>query len=552
MRASRILANRPERAIVALADLCEERKDDEPVPAPYVPPRLSTLPPQTPYTIGSSPLRPKGAAPDRLSPPTKFFEPSLSRLPIAKPVSIPPPPEHMAARRSKWTSPPPPEASPTDHTFFEDQLGKGLKLATASTEAREIEPAGGSSPGNSEKYSDDEHRSDTAESDDVLSVRSFTEGSLNNSTAHTDWTLRLRSQECLVHTNSMPSRSSAESPNTRSTARGRVPMWIPERLNAGVPAIRPKIGNDHASLSRAEVAKRSLSGSPRTLNGFDWPPSNNAVALITPLPPSPITPNYGHHLEAVTVYYQTPSTKAPRPTLLHPPPGASPTLLPPPYGRHQHYNGPPVHDSFPSNGPLIYPRAAELSENGPGRSGGLDTPTPTSFSRGSHSHSPSTSTITASRPRSQIGPSSNSGSVSPTTRHKSKSRSPAPARLEPPSNDQESASDRPSLQPMLRDHDSIIASSSGYSASLSLSPSPSPPPTAQPPIQTGSTDNAPSPTPDGDNDVMQVPDMQSPIRTDDVLDTYLELRTNRRNSRDATLPTSMHSIHSASALLGPV
>src|SRR5215472_115498 len=138
MRASRILASRPERAIVALAELCEERKDEELVPAPpYVPPRLSTLPPQTPYTVGSFPLRPKGAAPDRLSPPTQFFEPSIVRGSNAVPVSIPIPPEHMAAKRGKWTSPPPPEASPSDHTLFEDQLGKGLQLATSSTDARE-------------------------------------------------------------------------------------------------------------------------------------------------------------------------------------------------------------------------------------------------------------------------------------------------------------------------------------------------------------------------------------------------------------------------------
>ena len=72
MRASRILQARPERAILALAQLCEERKDEPLGPPPPQsrsagPPRLASVPPQTPYTIGSSPMRVPVLAPEEIS-----------------------------------------------------------------------------------------------------------------------------------------------------------------------------------------------------------------------------------------------------------------------------------------------------------------------------------------------------------------------------------------------------------------------------------------------------------------------------------------------------
>lgn len=64
MKATRVFSARPERAIVALAQLCEERKDDEIVQpdgssqtSPFIPPRMSSVPAQTPHTAGSSPGR---------------------------------------------------------------------------------------------------------------------------------------------------------------------------------------------------------------------------------------------------------------------------------------------------------------------------------------------------------------------------------------------------------------------------------------------------------------------------------------------------------------
>ncbi|TDL26858.1 hypothetical protein BD410DRAFT_763019 [Rickenella mellea] len=181
MRASRILASRPERALLALTQLCEERKDDDVVRAPpsnkpYTRPRLS-IPPQTPYAIGANSQRSNGTyEPERLSPPRQFFE---NRSPTLLPPVVPSrsPPEHMAPKRGKWTSPPPPEAPPDDHTSFEDRLGFGLSLATSSLEAREQDKAYlSSSSNNSEILTDDEHpASDIALEDDVHSVRSFTE-----------------------------------------------------------------------------------------------------------------------------------------------------------------------------------------------------------------------------------------------------------------------------------------------------------------------------------------------------------------------------------------
>ncbi|KAK7688506.1 hypothetical protein QCA50_008044 [Cerrena zonata] len=185
MRASRILASRPERAIVALAQLCEERKDEELLQASpsrssattFNPPRLSPLPPQTPYTVGSNPMRTAPA--DRLSPPQMHDPPSfvqksnMERLPSMVPDHQF---EHMAPKRAKWTSPPPPEASYEDREAFDDQLGRVFALATASNAAREREREQDTASERSVMTDDDfEENRSLAESDDVRSIRSFTD-----------------------------------------------------------------------------------------------------------------------------------------------------------------------------------------------------------------------------------------------------------------------------------------------------------------------------------------------------------------------------------------
>ncbi|CAK5271035.1 unnamed protein product [Mycena citricolor] len=165
MRASRILAGRPERAVIALADLCAERVDEDLVSAP---PSFNVQrpPPQTPYSVGSSNGRAKA-----LSGPIVT---SASTTASNTTLGPPPPSAHMAPRRSKWTSPPPANASKDAHAQFESNLGHGLELATSSTGARQISETNSesASEGTSEVFTD----SASDPGSDVVSVRSFTEG----------------------------------------------------------------------------------------------------------------------------------------------------------------------------------------------------------------------------------------------------------------------------------------------------------------------------------------------------------------------------------------
>jgi hypothetical protein len=107
MRASRVFSARPERAIMALAQLCEERKDDEIVQpdgsnqtSPFIPPRMSPTPAQTPYPVGSSPARLNvDAAP---------HVPQFARNPVhqqqAVPQRLPPLPENVTANDPDWNN----------------------------------------------------------------------------------------------------------------------------------------------------------------------------------------------------------------------------------------------------------------------------------------------------------------------------------------------------------------------------------------------------------------------------------------------------------------
>jgi terminal uridylyltransferase len=183
MRAYRIFQARPDRAIVALSQLCEERQEEELPPlggVSYIPARLTPLPPQTPYTVGSSSLRPQVVpAPIAEEPASKPDDADGRSTPLAAPVAAPHAPvlEHMAPKRGKWTSPPPPDAPLADLASFEDRLGYGLELATAPTDARQRAHTENSSASNSEIFTDDGKISDVADLDDVRSVRSFSEES---------------------------------------------------------------------------------------------------------------------------------------------------------------------------------------------------------------------------------------------------------------------------------------------------------------------------------------------------------------------------------------
>ena len=315
MRASRILAQRPERALVALAELCEDRKDEELVSAPPYHSRPPTLPPQTPYTVGGQTIRPKMA--ERFSPPAQFFEPGQCPV-VQQPVAIRPPPEHMAPKRGKWTSPPPPEAPSADHTLFESQLGMSLQLATSSTEAREKDTASETSEVSTDEGSE-------APDDDIKSVKSYTEGSssshagpLRRPSWHTHETVRPSSIFANVPSVSS-SPTSARGRYTRPTEKVDPPTNTVYRSPSdfGFPSFQPQI-NEHV--------RRSSSGPPpRSFKHHSFQSNASGLALVTPLPPSPASTSAPSpivdtrfsfpSIDPANVYYQaSPTTRAPRHT----------------------------------------------------------------------------------------------------------------------------------------------------------------------------------------------------------------------------------------------
>ena len=462
MRASRILASRPDRAIVALAELCEERKDEELVAAPPFVSRSVALPPQTPYTVGNQTMRPKVA--ERFSPPAQFFEPGPQAV---QPAALRPPPEHMAAKRGKWTSPPPPEAPPADHTLFESQLGIGLQLATISTEAREKEASYNSSESNSEIFTDE--GSDEPE-DDIQSVRSYTEGSSGNPSAPSrrpSWQIRDSARTY----NHLQSGSSTRS--SSSNTRGRFPRTTDQRVEAFPPsAFRP--ANESVPTSRFDFGRRSTPGRPRSLHGSPWP-SNTSSATNMRLPPSPESPMDPRFSDQSNVFYQT-TAQSPRPTVLYPSSGTHSSLL------SQYQSSPefPVvqapsdilPESLSPSLSSLNPRAAAGLSTPDQSSGAPDTPTPASYSA-SHSKLPPTPAITPLCPSSKP----------PSTQH----RAPPPTNMTIPdqslikSPETGVASSQPSE--INSNNSSPAPSSAGYSTSISRSPSPHsplPPSTAVP------------------------------------------------------------------------
>ena len=272
MRAFRILAQRPERAVVALAELCEERRGEELVSAPSYHSKPPTLPPQTPYTVGNQTLRPKME--ERFSPPTQFLEPGKPSV-VLQPVAIRSLPEHMAPKRGKWTSPPPPEAPPADHKLFENQLGMVLQLATSSTEAREKDAT---SETNSEVFTDE--GSDVPD-DDIKSVQSYTEGSPpthSGPVRRPSWhTLHEGVRPPITFNNTLLSHPS--SPST-STSRGRFSRPL-DRVEPTPPV---------SAHQTDEHVRRSSSGPlPRQMKHQSLPPNPSGSPLVTPLPPSPVS-----------------------------------------------------------------------------------------------------------------------------------------------------------------------------------------------------------------------------------------------------------------------
>lgn len=460
MRAARVLSSRPDRAIIALAELCEERKDEELVSAPTLPPRPPAVPPQTPYTVGSHSMRPKGAA-ERLSPPSQFFDPNTRpEVQLKEPVkqAPPTPPEHMAPKRSKWTSPPPPDSTPAARTLFESQLDKGIELATSSTEAREDQTSSWVSEAGSEVFTD-EDRSDAAESDDIISVKSYTEGAALNQggvTRRPSWHIpdggRIPQSQGGVNGGIPVSSSATFSSNSTTgspTSSFRGGQRFPREKTDPIPhsaAFRsiPEFVPTGRIASDFPSSRRPLSGPPRAFKtGSPVWTSHTPTAMSTPLPPSqPESPMESPSRSpftdgATTVFYQTPPTRSPRPVLYpspllthyqsnsqphspHSPLSHSPLLI-----QHlqqqammgQHGQVPP--DILPTNLPPALsslnprrrmngtPHGHELHGS---HGHGPDTPTPGSHGYGhangsnshsqlkQHSHSHSMSTVTSPTP----------------------------------------------------------------------------------------------------------------------------------------------------------
>lgn len=287
MRASRILAMRP-RAILALSQLCEEKAggaSPAPPPSLFVPPRLS-LPPQGPFSAGTSPMQSRGVSSERHSPNPEFLEPR--RRTTAEHRM----PEHMAPKRSQWTSPPPPEASPERHAMFQDQLDQSIALATASTFTREC-AASVASGDSVEILNDEETRSEAAGSDDLQSTRSFNEGSL-----------------CEPPSIPVPVVTQPFSSRGRLISRPANP-----------PDDQPihSIINQEAETTsqKADLIRRSQSGPPsrKETNRLSWPSVTYPAHVLFQTSPS----TRSHHLhvqippqaaDTSTVFYETTATRS--------------------------------------------------------------------------------------------------------------------------------------------------------------------------------------------------------------------------------------------------
>ncbi|KAF7300251.1 hypothetical protein MKEN_01349200 [Mycena kentingensis (nom. inval.)] len=323
MRASRILTNRPERAVIALAELCAERADEDLVAAPNY--GVSRPPPQTPYSVGSGSGRAKPPAAPTLS---------ASALAVADgPETIPAPPTsaHMAPRRAKWTSPPPPGAPEDAKEQFETSLGQGIELATstAGTVRRRDHESSSSevhsesaSEGTSEVFTDTDTSVSDAGSDVVLAMDGV--GHLGTLKMRRDHQYRI------------------------SALRLRLCSRDRERVGAGTAPPPSSWLTDAGSSSR-----RSSSGPPppRSIAWASGPSLNTIPVPITsfpPLPPSPDSPprqsptglhqpQYSHFDNQHTVFYQT----SPRPSPHSSPrPNAYPTTGAPPSPYHSNGNSP--------------------------------------------------------------------------------------------------------------------------------------------------------------------------------------------------------------------
>ncbi|KLO17741.1 hypothetical protein SCHPADRAFT_900292 [Schizopora paradoxa] len=471
MRASRVLAARPERAYLALAELCEERKEVEEFTASglFIPPRLS-FPPQIPYTIGSSSYRPNGSAQrDRLSPP----RPQTNIVPTTAPAAVPSnePPVHMAPKRSKWTSPPPEEAPDADRSLYESRLGLGLTLATTSSDAREREREHAylSSSSCSEVMSDDGETSDIApEEDDVRSVRSFAG---EPSVPQFMFTQRApfgphRLSDVAPPVYGFPAQYYARgravddsTPTPSHNHRGRkAARMSTEFVQALPPVSYPRFGLEKrfSMGNKGDISRRSVSGTSRQSisNRSSLSPLIPTPQHV-PLPPSPVTGSPIQYMppSPVIVYETSPrSHLGSRPTSLYSAPH-SPLMTGIAYPPQSHLS--PDLSDLPMQ--LSGSKRTSPIERRPSKLGNLST----NPSRPMHSHTLSNSTIIA-----PITPSANSSFQTATVPSQQSSPSCSPLRTALPLL-------RPSLPPSLGRRPSLGQGISPVATSSLGTPSPS-------------------------------------------------------------------------------
>lgn len=327
MRASRILSTRPERAIYAIAQLCEERIEGvNPATSPtaaFVPPRLSPFPPQIPYTVGSSPMRlTKIDVPD-----PKSMSDMSPKSPPSEAPSAPGPststPDHMGPKRSRWTSPPPPSASAEDRSQFENQLGLGLALATLPTDARQTKGGYASSSNNSEILTDD---GDDLQSIQSLSLSEVPECELDSCDGVSESLPRKSSipsspqvskQSAATHPPPSPVLPGSNITPTKAPFVAPREAYLVPMFSNPLPGFRGRSARhlDFIQTSpRLNSPRRSHSGPPGPssagLTGKPFALLN--MALVTPLPPSPPPPPLPS--AQPYVYYES----APSPTVAYP------------------------------------------------------------------------------------------------------------------------------------------------------------------------------------------------------------------------------------------
>lgn len=324
MRATRILSTRPERAHYAIVQLCEERIDAlTPATSPtaaFVPPRLSPFP-QTPYTVGSNPMRLA-----MIGVPDSAIISDTPQEPL-RPEATPAPgpststPDHMAPKRLKWTSPPPPSASAEDRSQFENQLDLGLALATLPTDARQTPGGYASSSNNSEILTDD--------GDDLQSIQSLSlseaperdSDRCNGASASLPGSSPLPSSP-VVSTPNMAANSPLSPMPEGNVVPPKAPYIVPREsyplmLRNPLQVLRGRSARHLEFIStspRLNSPRRSHSGPPGPLSaGLSGKPFPLlTMAVMTPLPPSPPPPP----LSSVQpyVYYES----APSPTMVYP------------------------------------------------------------------------------------------------------------------------------------------------------------------------------------------------------------------------------------------